>query len=403
MIKLPPERSCSISDSISLAKKELERLGISYQLSFWGNNNVKTYQCKLYKDNKLVAIGNGKGRSAQSEASALFESLEHYYTETESDVESKIINVPTSYFQSVDKLIEDKPIELLVEMNKEDVSCLKYVSLDNHKEIFYPVFLTKPNQDTFLISQSDSHSGLRKYSTNSGTAIGTCLEESLIHAVNEIIERDAFSIFLLKTYFNRNKPSIEMVRLESVCATHKKLVNQIECITGSSIVILNLTSDLEIPVFGVALISDKYPIQILGFGASLSTDYALERALLETLQLFHLYDEELIREDNLILESLRRSKKYYECARCDISLLLKENRFFFKDFSKSDYPHNLNDYLLALRKKLKNLGFDFYYRLLSPQESQIVCVQAIIPGLEKFNVVRSACTVLPSKRGMTFI
>ncbi len=101
-------------------------------------------------------------------------------------------------------MLKDKAISLLAENFKDsEVPCRQYQCLKTGANIYYPLFLTFPSYLSQVDRSNDSldsFAPLYRYSTNSGTAIGGNFEEAMIHAINEIVERDATSIFLLKNF-----------------------------------------------------------------------------------------------------------------------------------------------------------------------------------------------------------
>lgn len=403
MNKIISERGCLPEIALRKAKQEIHRLGFDYQLSYVGNT-VRTYQCLLKKENEIITGGNGKGLGKQSEVSSFYEALEHYYTEYELTQKPEINRIQLVQLTSQPDFSIEKPINILLnKYPQEYISCFKYEKIDEKKYLYYPVFLSKPNQANSYDSLSlIDYGSVVKYSTNSGTAIGTTIEESLIHSINELIERDAFSLFLIKTFLSLKDYPIRIIDRKTIKKDKEVLIKKIELLTNSKIVILDITTEFGIPVYGSILTGKGYPIQLIGLGASLDSEYAMERSILESLQLFHLYDDTLLREDLDILKKYERSQRYFNCVSCNIDKLIDEKRYVLVDYSKKTASENLTEYLKTLKLSIKNQGYNIYYRSLAPIESSLSCIQTIIPGLERFNIVRTGRSVLPSKRGMQF-
>ncbi|WP_420901938.1 YcaO-like family protein [Paenibacillus dendritiformis] len=90
-------------------------------------------------------------------------------------------------------------------------------------------------------------------------------------------------------------------------------------------IILDITSDFQIPVFLCVMENKNLLPPYIGCGASLCPYYALERALLELVQVYHLYNEYyevLKKEDELILKrfsSLKKAQSQNQCLTISIS------------------------------------------------------------------------------------
>ncbi|MFE1950160.1 TOMM precursor leader peptide-binding protein [Streptomyces sp. NPDC059524] len=119
------------------------------------------------------------------------------------------------------------------------------------------------------------------YADSNGNAAGSSREDALIQGFFEVVERDAVALW----WYNRTRqPGVDIdafdepyaERIRSVCArTHRELW------------VLDLTSDLGIPVFAALSRRTDKPAEdiVFGFGAHFDPRVALRRALSELGQL----------------------------------------------------------------------------------------------------------------------
>ena len=115
---------------------------------------------------------------------------------------------------------------------------------------------------------------------SNGVASGTCLEEALLQAVLELVERDAAAIW----WYNRlARPAIDLGSFEdpyfeALQADYARL--------GWTIWALDLTHDLRIPTCVALAHEPRADRFALGFGCHLEPRLAVQRALTEVNQLF---------------------------------------------------------------------------------------------------------------------
>ncbi len=138
----------------------------------------------------------------------------------------------------------------------------------------------------------------------------------------------------------------------------------------------------------------------MGSGASLNPEYALERAILEALQSFHLIDENLKFYDEQILKRFIQWPKQRKCAQCDLASITQANNLEYVDFKQRKNPINgLHESLHHIIKILEDKGLPAFYAKHYESESGITCVKAVIPGIEQFHRVRYGSFAIPGERG----
>jgi ribosomal protein S12 methylthiotransferase accessory factor len=398
------ERVCSPQKSLMLFDEELAKLNLTCRISYLGNS-PQTTRCWLFnQDNSVADIGNGKGVGKQSEISAKYEALEHFVSTQRSDLQEKYLicsfdEIESSLSGSNIKMI---PYNLRNSLNKDKKVpwiCLKAYQHDSF--LLLPYFLINPDylSKRFSFDTLD-YSAVYGLSTNNGTAIGASIEEAMIHAINELLERDAISCFLLSTFCKEAPDSMKIVNKLSLPAMIIDLIRKIEEDYSEEILVADITSDLQLPVFLATFTKQNQAIQPLGFGASLNSTYAVERAILEALQSFHLYDKDLQTEDELILEKFRDWPKLRKCAQCDLRSFVQSGHLTRSDFFESSQKyycfHEMLDKLLAI---LADNSLEIFFATHYQSENGVTCVRVIIPGIEQFHLVRHGNLAIPGERG----
>ncbi len=399
-----PERSIPTGQAIALAEKEIRELGLTFRLNHSGNY-LRTYRCSLYDHlGTEVSVGNGKGRGNQSIASALFEALEHFLTNHRTLYQMCDYDEISNMIRS-DLLSTERVLEMLYQRSPRDrIPCRIYKSLSDSRTIYYPIFLSVPHYvqapypgDLF------NYKMVSKYSTNNGTAIGLTATEATIHAVSELLERDALSCFLLRTFIRKQPSPIRLLDKRSLPKNSHVLIERAERAIGNHITLIDITSDFRLPACLAIVRRGDQVVPYVGSGASILPWYAVERAVLEVLQAFHLKDHSLDRKDAYILRRFGSLGRYKKC----ITLEFDNHQYVnarYEDLPKVTDKTSMTDYLGALVNLVKENGYSIYWTTnYKSAISDITCVHSVIPGLEKFHLIRSGLEVLPSRRGMKLL
>jgi ribosomal protein S12 methylthiotransferase accessory factor len=404
------ERVKKPEDALCAAKEELRNLGLVGTVQIYGQYPY-TSSCTLYDENGLyVTEGLGKGIGIQSYASAIFEALEHYFSErnTYDTVTSENIKfVRIDKMMGFDLLTCERPIQLLLKHYPASIlPCRKFMGLTNEKSIYYPFFLTSPSYANDISGDCFNYAYVNKYATNNGTAIGVGFEEAVAHALSERIERDAQSLFLLKTHVAKHGAPISLIAPESLPKNLNDLYSLVKAQVGDEIFIVDTTSEFGVATFLASTINLQMTIQPQGWGCSLSRDYALERALLEMLQMFHIsknFPKEVELDHAMFMNTFAKHPKYQACVKNDLRTAIKNNGYIFQSFENipdTVINGDLKAYLKLLKEKVEQRGFSIFYSVYSSGTNGITCLNVLVPGLEHFHLVTSGSPVLPSNRGM---
>ncbi|MFV0576633.1 MAG: YcaO-like family protein [Vibrio sp.] len=252
--------------------------------------------CYVEGNDKIYGLGKGKA----GYQGAFGECIEHLLYEK--DVNSvKVIDieiVKKQKFYSFD-LIYQYAINL--GFNDSKVACLTF-SDPNGNEQFVPVELI--NYHCF--KRSEQHckysSFLSKYATTSGSAFGHTEFDSLLHALNEMIERDTTSRFFALLYDDVNYEGYEFRIIDDyeIKFTFPLLVEKLMCkfdIKSMEVLFCNTPFNVSW-AFCICRPSTKikFILPIWGAGCSYYPELAIYRAVTEAYQMMDNYIDENIKE-----------------------------------------------------------------------------------------------------------
>lgn len=281
-----------------VAKKKIlsiyKSLNLEYKFSSIESDNYAS--CGgVYFNGELIAESAGKGNS--SEVGALAEGLEHFYLLMNTASAGNQIVSSKEYRQQAIVRIESSEVFPIV--------CNKFTEINlkkGRKSFYIPTSLVNPFFDDNLLAHKGK-SKFYRYSSNSGTAFGLTKNEAILHAINEVLERDFFSRLLFDLLNNQEK-NFKLLCKNSI---PKGLINRIDLIENKFdcevLIVSNNVDNNRVSIFSffaVALFQNagvKYAIPQVGSGASLFSKLALSRSISELYQVLEFYDSEAFCED----------------------------------------------------------------------------------------------------------
>ncbi len=414
------ERSVEAKIALENIVLEFRNLGLIFELTQLGEGTpYHSPTCILYNtDKEMLTYGFGKGIGLQADVSALAESFEHFVSEVQfisrfQDHKSKVKEFLVSELKSDAQLSKEKAIEILSKnTNKEAKTlCREYLSVTSTASLFVPFFLNTPDYIDFPLLQGDEimYSTAMKYASNSGVALGSTIDEALLHALLETCERDAFSLFLLSLYFT-NKPKVRIVERKSISKYLLEMIEAIEKNYTENIVVFDMTSDIGLPAFCASFTRQTHlVIAPHGCGCSCSKEHALERAVLECLQIWHVYTAKNWGVDVNIdlqrrLDNLAAFPKHKAVMQFDIGELTKRCEIEPVDFTEiANFDQfDLKQQLKLVSDSFLKVGLDSFYTLEYSSE-KAVCVNVFVPGSERFYITKAGHPILPNKRGRVIL
>jgi ribosomal protein S12 methylthiotransferase accessory factor len=273
-----------------------------------------------------------------------------------------------------------------------------YTKFGSQEQGKYPYFLTTVDySDNRFDGDMFEYKLLEKYSTNSGTAVGRTFEEAALHALNEVIERDALSFFQYNVFFKGRIDRYSQIQNESLPAKLKSICEMVEATTESALHIFDITSEFQIPTFLALLINESQSRNFWGCGTSLCKEYALERSLLEVLQNYDLFtnvgSEDFFARERKI-SHLRKHRNAYLMKIEDLNSVRCKN---FSEVYRHTIPDRLVDLLRITVQMIREKSIEPYYAI-NYQSGLLTCIHVILPGTEKFFLTTAGMPVIPTQR-----
>lgn len=355
-------------------------------------------------------LGLGKGGSAAARVGAIFEALEHHLSGLRGLADGGTTRRHAGEIARDVTLRQDVALGLLGELPDGPMGCLPFRVVTSGAEVDVPLFLSVPDYldeeaDPLRKSLGDhyDYAGVSRYSCNNGWAAGTDPVEAAVHALNETIERDAFSLLLIDQFLGRRRSPLVLIEASTLPDDLAALVSMAETILGQRLHLIDMTSDLGVPaIFAYLPAQDGEPARIRGCGASLSRHYAIARAVSELVQVYLASSLGNIHSAFAAMTPVRHdwTKPYpglHACYRADFSTRLADaTRVPYRDTEAPDTVAGHYDELVEAltRRGLTPLRRDHYVT------GNLAVVNIFVPGLERFMLVTDGQVVVPGERGM---
>lgn len=353
------------------------------------NLNLKIIQCCLLDNkNRTIAVGMGKGTKKAPILGSEFEAIEHYiFGKQKHNIENKKIEdivsqAPVMLNESVIKIILNKYKDI-------SFNTTRFKAFNSHDYIDYPTILIDIN---WKEPEIDDNSRIYSYASDSGYASGSTENEAYIHAINELVERDTVSKFMIQYGLNYNLGiDAKIIQYQSLPKRLKKIYADIKESIDGKLSLIKVSNKYGIPTY-ISII-DEYDYPLYGFGTSLIEDYAVERALTEAFQLYCVYNE----EDRIMFSRISEIWK-------DMPDILKIIKFeFIRDLQLGNYePVNDQPYFMNVHENLQELllklnkdNIHVYKRQVYKADG-IAVVQVLIPQFDKFNLILEGQVVIPN-------
>jgi ribosomal protein S12 methylthiotransferase accessory factor len=382
-------RSVRAEQAVATVLAEIDRLGLQAEAELVG----PTLRVRLLREGAAVALGYGKGPGAQGTASAYAEALERYLMSSRDNRRfsagaTELLRATAVAAQpalAADLVVQRWAAEFPATL----AACAEYRGPAG--AVRYPTFLADPRYHRAPVAGDtvEPYRSLLRYSSSLGTAAGLTVAEAVYHGLCELIEHDALSQALLR-WFIAGRPGVDRVPPAALPPPLRALHEEATSAAGASVHLLDLTTDLGVPVYLAVSGPD-----LVGAGASTWGSYAAERALSELIQTCTLAGETtgVPPADRLAAwPALQR------CVRMPIDeLLAGPVRSVALRGDLGD--DTAADGLARAGRLLGDRGVDYHVGELAPAGSLIAVVTTIAPGLERFSLVRHGVPVIPTGRG----
>jgi len=374
-----------ITGFIGTITPHAKKLGPSIH-NFWANHNYASSNAvKGIFPKNLRSYSGGKGKTwIQAKASALCEGLERYsglYQGIEPRISGSFQEMKEEAIHPKNCLLfSEKQYGMRKELNSkahsfhiipepfsdhEKIEWSLTWSLTRNRSVYFPT--------AFLYYAYPNCPSIR--SCSNGNAAGNTLEEAVLHGICELIERDSVAIW----WYNRLvRPRVNWERFND--PFFQKLSSEYEAL-GREFWVLDITSDLQIPVF-VALSKNKETGKevLFGFGCHHNPKIAISRALTEMNQCLHVLQKEERTADEVDakvfddwLENIRVEDHPYLAGDSNL-------HFAYETVHHDD----LKDDILHCVKTLENLGMETFVLDQTRPDIKLPVVKVIVPGLRHF-------------------
>ncbi|WP_271220427.1 YcaO-like family protein [Streptosporangium carneum] len=399
----------SLAEAATRVTAALAELGLEPKLADLGRGEDPTaWSCQMLAQDGAtppMARGMGKGRREEARVGALFEALEHYLTGP-ALFDPAAVELVEAGRIATGPLKDEACALTLARTSAQRLACHRYRPAGGGAKTPVPLALSAPwyvethaGRLRERVADTYDYGELMRYSCNSGSAVGVTAAEALLHALNEIVERDAFSLLLVRAFLGVDDFRPTVIDPGTLPGDLAHAHSAAERLTGSPVHLLDITSDLEVPTALAYVAPTPGKPHRRGAGASLSLTRAVWRALTELLQ--SVLGEGLLSSDAPVhggLAGLAGHPALYACGRFDLTARLRDTVTIpFEQPARP--PVHPRVQLRELITLLAAHGHTPYWRVAAALPGEIVALHAVVPGLERFMLVTDGNLVLPGSRG----
>lgn len=324
---------------------------------------------------RSVSVSQGKGCTlAAAKISGLMESVEGFHAENIAlplriaSVQDMKESEQLVSFESL-PTVKDSPFN-----THYPIAWIEATDLLSGQKFWLPYEMVHTN----YTYPRPSGSGCFPASSN-GLASGNNTDEASVHAICEIIERDAMALWHQSGKTSRDSTSIDPATIDSsLCKSTMDKLNA----AGQDVFIWDITSDTTIPSYiSVIMDRDSHTEHIgVGSGTHLSREVALLRALHEAVQVRTTYivgARDDITSDEYTPEGIAAKQQFFRryIHQCSFSTSFSTTVDLDADSIESD--------LNTLLQSLQRIGITQALQVdLCKPEYDIAVVRVVIPGLE---------------------
>ncbi|AWM91523.1 hypothetical protein DJ564_12160 [Pseudomonas sp. 31-12] len=393
------ERELTLAQAEKRIHAELENLGLRAEPRILGQKIVAVHVSASAGNQQGIARGAGKGYLHHAQVGALYETLEHHLSDHFSACD--IHCIAPHYFSDSPLFFDDTVLSTLTDQPDALTACRTYTDIFKKTLFSYPVALCTPDYSRQPLEQDSTNYGvLRRYASNSGTAIGASYDEAVLHAANECIERDAVSLFLLEHFYYENRPVLRRVGRVADHEQLGQLWSDAEAEIGAEIILIDISTEFLPHTFLAFSTEPASHPRVFGSGSSISARHGAWRALTELVQLHHGASEPGLQ--HYLSNAQRHLSKFPRLLRClqfDLYPLLTLCEQVTVDLPETINERPLAEQINLLAEDLHQHGRALGVTQLHQTSLGTTLVNVVIPGLERFFVVSSGNVVIPQARG----
>lgn len=384
------EREMPDADAHTNWLELINRLHLTADYRMWVSANLalQTVRCILSDSKKQqVSVGMGKGMNHMPVLGAEFESIEHLFYNSQTHSAKQRVLVSQIMEQDLD-FLDDPALNQLSKNTKLTVD--SFVDIESSKEVYYPFFLSDVN---FIDDGVSINNHAYQYASDSGYASGSTVNEALLHSINELIERDSISRFIIKYGLGIKENSVTAFKIipKSLPKDLYKIYLGLKDTVDTEVILVKVINNYQIPTYFTAVLSQGSDIlPIYGSGSSVDERYAVMRSLTEAYQLVSVKkgseSQQLRKRLNLIWSEISPVKM--------LSLTFTKKLASMRYRQYDIYAKEVDRMISYERERLRQEGRKIYYRVVK-EDPGFVLVQSLIPHFERFNLVFEGQIVTP--------
>jgi ribosomal protein S12 methylthiotransferase accessory factor len=410
----PRQRDYTLDHALVLANASFKELNMNFTLQEIGKaGELSSYLCKVNNHNlQLTFRGAGSGLNQEAKVKAIYEALEDsllYQILTSGD-DQLVYMLSTLSSPSTQFLQENELFPLLLKQEdflKNTYPWLTLKKLNAEADvIYYPLSLLFPHTShREEYNQYVNQDAIAKLANSTGIAMGATEQEALIHGINDWIERDAYGLFLLCTIMKKSKPA-RCILKQTLPDNIKKDIEAIESTYADELMIIDITSDFDIPVFFVSFTKQMVPVQPSGLGASLSKIDALQQALFEALQARDRYNSNTVAARQKTILHYQAYPVLLRAFLCDLVQLREEGGTYdiaWNAVTTHPVDVDLHKQMNLIMAKIKSRGCDMYYNYLFKTANGLTLAYVLLVGVETFGMMREGIFHPIKKRGLEML
>ena len=262
----------------------------------------------------------------------------------------------------------------------------EYHDLLHGEAVRIPLFLSIPEQCESAHSLVQGHDVMldvvEMYSTHSGSGVGSTQKEALVAAIDECIERDALALLRVRSLSpsHLGAAPLSIISKESLPSSLQAMLASVEADVEGRIELLDLTTDLGMPVIAAVATPLTTRIQFLGISTGLSPEDAVRGALADLV---------------LAVDTDRPTHDG------SIGTLLKAGNIERIEFMTipGEPAQNAEWELLDRIDLLQDAGFSVLASTTASLENELYAMHVVIPGLERCAGLSDGRSVATGDRG----
>ena len=416
MKQLISHREYTLDEAWLIGLNEAEENNINLRFNQLGkitetDLQLETFLCAANNhQTKLSSLGGGSGYDQHGKIKALYEALEYslsFQICANNQIE-RLHHFSSATSPSTQFLLHKKIMPNVLLEEPYLSHSYPWIELSHYqqpeKTLHYPLGLIYPFISQLEHLNPSLHKDqLGELSNDTGLAIGASPEEAMIHGINQWVERDAYSLFLLKTIVNKNPVPARLIIKETLPEDLLVIVQALEKHYQEEIFIVDISSNTRIPAFVVSFSRQNMLLQPQGSGASLAKEVALKQALFESMQYKDRFNQnaQKYRQENEL--HLAKTPLLLQAMKANIPDLKKQKQYIEVDWQTiASYPlvNNLKEQIELMVDLLAKQGVNIFYTNLYQSISGVSLSYILIPELESFGHIRDAKFFPLKQRGL---